>query len=84
MCEVSRNGRVSKRGNRMTRTHLCEAANVIRARGDRFSTLKAWGLRLAKVSRFKRAKVAVAGKLAVILHATWNADALFRWGAAAA
>jgi transposase len=39
--EVSRNGHVSKRGNRMTRTHLYEAANVILTRGDRFSTLKA-------------------------------------------
>jgi transposase len=82
--EVSRNGRVSKRGNRMTRTHLYEAANVILTRSDRFSTLKAWGLRLAKASGFKRAKVAVARKLAVILHAMWKANAPFRWGAAAA
>jgi hypothetical protein len=70
--EVSRNGHVSKRGNRMTRTHLYEAANVILTRGNRFSTLKAWGLRLAKASGFKRAKVAVARKLAVILHAMWK------------
>jgi transposase len=82
--EVSRNGHVSKRGNRMTRTHLYEAANVILTRGNRFSTLKAWGLRLAKASGFKRAKVAVARKLAVILHAMWKADAPFRYGAEAA
>ena len=82
--EVSRNGHVSKRGNRMTRTHLYEAANVILTRGNSFSTLKAWGLRLAKASGFKRAKVAVARKLAVILHAMWKADAPFRHGAQAA
>jgi len=82
--EVSRNGHVSKRGNRMTRTHLYEAANVIPTRGNRFSTLKAWGLRLAKASGFKRAKVAVARKLAVILHAMRKADAPFRHGAQAA
>jgi transposase len=82
--EVSRNGRVSKRGNRMTRTHLYEAANVILTRGHRFSTLKAWGLRLAKASGFKRAKVAVARKLAVILHAMWKTGAPFRWSEAAA
>jgi len=82
--EVSRNGHVSKRGNRMTRTHLFEAANVILTRGVRFSRLKAWGLRLAKTSGFKRAKVAVARKLAVILHAMWKADAPFRYGAEAA
>jgi transposase len=78
--EVSRNGHVSKRGNRMTRTHLYEAANAILTRGDRFSTLKVWGLRLAKASGFKRAKVAVARKLAVILHAMWKANEPFRWG----
>jgi transposase len=77
--EVSRNGRVSKRGNKMTRTHLYEAANVILTRGNSFSALKAWGLRLAKASGFKRAKVAVARKLAVILHAMWKANAPFRW-----
>lgn len=72
------NGRVPKRGNRMTRTHLYEAANALLTRGDRFSTLGARGLRLAKASGFKRAKVAVARKLAVILHAMWKADAPFR------
>ena len=84
--EVSRNGRVSKRGNKMTRTHLYEAANAnaILPRDDRFSTLKAWGLRLAKASGFKRAKVAVARKLAVILHAMWKTGAPFRWSNVAA
>ena len=37
--EISRNGHVSKRGNRMTRTHLYEAANVILTRGIKFSSL---------------------------------------------
>jgi transposase len=81
--EVSRSGHVSKRGNKMTRAHLYEAANVILTRGIKFSTLKAWGLRLAKASGFKKAKVAVARKLAVILHAMWKNNAPFRWGAAA-
>jgi len=43
--------------------------------------LKAWGLRLAKASGFKRAKVGVARKLAVILHAMWKADEPFRYSA---
>ena len=50
----------------MTRTHLYEAAS-----------LKAWGLRLAKTGGFKKAKVAVARKLAVILHAMWKSNAPF-------
>jgi len=46
--------------------------------------LKAWGLRIAKTCGFKRAKVAVARKLAVILHAMWKTNTPFRFGAAAA
>ena len=67
--EVSSNGRISKRGDKLTRTHLYEAANVILTRQTGFSSLKAWGLRIAKGAGFKKAKVAVARKLAVILHA---------------
>jgi transposase len=50
----------------------------------RFSSLKAWGLRLARVAGFKKARVAVARKLAVILHAMWKTQAPFHWGEAAA
>lgn len=82
--EVSRNGRISKRGSKLTRTHLYEAANVILTREVAFSSLKAWGLRIAKASGFKKAKVAVARKLAVILHAMWKTDKPFRFAAAAA
>jgi transposase len=82
--EISRNGRISKRGNRMTRTHLFEAANAILTRGVAFSALKAWGLRLAKANGFKKAKVAVARKLAVILHAMWKTQTPFRWSTAIA
>jgi transposase len=67
--ETSRNGRISKQGNMMTRKHLYEAATILLTRNLRFSTLKAWGLKLAKTCGFKKARVAVARKLAVILHA---------------
>ena len=82
--EVSRNGRVSKRGDKLTRTHLYEAANVILTRQVGFSSLKAWGLRIAKGAGFKKAKVAVARKLAVILHAMWKTTEPFRHATAAA
>lgn len=82
--EVSRNGRISKRGDKLTRTHLYEAANVILTRQVGFSSLKAWGLRIAKGAGFKKAKVAVARKLAVILHAMWKTNEPFRYAAAAA
>lgn len=82
--EVSRNGRISKHGNKMTRMHLYEAATTLLTRYTAFSTLKAWGLKLAKAVGFKKARVAVARKLAVILHAMWKTNSPFRWGAAAA
>lgn len=81
--EISRNGRISKRGDKLTRTHLYEAANVILTRQTGFSSLKAWGLRIAKGSGFKKAKVAVARKLAVILHAMWKTNEPFRYSAEA-
>ncbi len=81
---MSRNGRISKHGNTLTRKHLYEAATTLLTRTTRFSRLKAWGLRLAKVCGFKKARVAVARKLAVILHAMWKTNTTFRWGEAAA
>ncbi len=82
--EVSRNGRISKNGNKMTRKHLYEAATTLLTRNTGFSTLKVWGLRLAKKVGFKKARVAVARKLAVILHAMWKTNTPFRWSANAA
>ncbi|TGQ12707.1 transposase [Mesorhizobium sp. M00.F.Ca.ET.217.01.1.1] len=82
--EISRNGRISKRGDKLTRTHLYEAANVILTRQINFSSLKAWGLRIAKGAGFKKAKIAVTRKLAVILHAMWKTNEPFRHAVAAA
>src|SRR5208283_2595621 len=52
--EVSRNGRISKHSNKMTRKHLYEAAATLLTRNIGFSALKAWGLRLAKKVGFKK------------------------------
>ena len=67
--KISRNGRVSKRGDKLTPTHRDEAANVILTPQIGFSSMKGWGLRIAKGAGFRKAKVAAARKLAVILHA---------------
>ena len=56
-----------------------EAANVLLARNGKWSALKAWGLQLTKRSGMKKAKVAVARKLAVILHRMWVTGEVFRW-----
>jgi transposase len=56
--EISRNGRISKRGDMPTRTHLYEAANVILTRQTGFSSLKAWAYesRRAPASRKRRSR----------------------------
>jgi transposase len=82
--EVDRTGRITKVGDVMVRTALFEAANVILTRVTRFSTLKAWALRIAKQRGMKRAKVALARKLAVVLHRMWVDGTDFRWRKAAA
>jgi transposase len=69
--EIDWSGRISKCGDAMLRSYLFEAAGVLLTRVPKWSALKAWGMRLAKRNGLKKAKVAVARKLAVILHRMW-------------
>jgi transposase len=69
--EVDWTGRILKCGDKLLRSYLYEAANVLLTRVAKWSALKAWGVRLAKRSGLRKAKVAVARKLAVILHRMW-------------
>lgn len=78
--EVDRTGRISKVGDAMVRTALYEAANVMLSGVVGFSALKAWALRVAQRRGMKKAKVALARKLAVILHRIWIDGTTFRWG----
>ena len=66
--EMDYNGRISKRGDSVVRHQLYEAANALLTRVKKPSALQAWGLRIAKRSGMKKARVAVARKLAVIMH----------------
>jgi transposase len=77
--EVDRAGRISKCGDGFVRTCLYEAAGVLLTKVKRWSPLKAWGVRLMKRVGAKKAKVAVARKLAVILHCIWVDGTDFRW-----
>jgi Transposase IS116/IS110/IS902 family len=77
--EIDWTGRISKCGDKMLRSYLYEAANVLLTRVAKWSTLKAWGIRLAKRSGLRKAKVAVARKLAVILHRMWIDGTEFKW-----
>lgn len=78
--ETSRTGRISKCGDVAVRTALYEAANILLTRVKSWCALKAWGLRLARRAGMQKAKVAVARKLAVILHRMWIDGADFHWG----
>ena len=74
-------GHISRCGDRLLRTYLFEAAGIILHRVPRWSALKAWGTRLAKRIGTKKATVAVARKLAVILHRMLRDGSEFRWSA---
>jgi transposase len=71
---------ISKVGDAMVRSALYEAANVMLTRASRFSTLKRWALEVAGRRGMKRAKVALARKLATILHRMWVDELPFRQG----
>jgi transposase len=77
--ETDYNGRISKCGEARLRCLLYEAATSLILRVERFSPLKAWAMRLVKRIGFRKAVVAVARKLAVILFALWRDGTSFRW-----
>jgi transposase len=77
--EVDRNGTISRCGDTLARTLLYEAAVVILARVKRASRLKDWARAIAKRSGHGKARGALAGKLAVILHSVWRSGEPFRW-----
>ena len=81
--EISRNGRVSKRGDRFTRKGLYEAANAIFCRNLGDTRLRNWAKAIAERTGPRKAKVALARKLAVTLHAMWRTNTPFREGAVA-
>jgi len=77
--EVDWTGRISKCGDGLVRTYLFEAAGVLMTRVAHWSKLKAWAHRLWKRIGFKKAKIALARKLAVILHRMWHDGTDFIW-----
>lgn len=75
--EVDVAGRISKAGDRAARSLLFEAANALTTRCRTDSALRRWGLQLSARVGARKAKVAVARKLAVILHRIWLDGTLF-------
>ncbi len=77
--EIDRTGRITKCGDELVRTYLYEAANSIMSQLRRPCALRTWALELAKRSSEKTARVALARKIAVILHRIWIDGTAFDW-----
>ncbi len=77
--EIDYDGRVSKCGDSMLRAMLYEAAQSMLTHSKKWSWLKAWGMRVAQRRGMRRATVAGARRLAVILHRMWVDGTDFRW-----
>lgn len=75
--ETDVTGRISKVGDHGVRTALYEAANVMLTRPVKNSALKDWALGVAKRAGMTKAKVALARKLAVVLHRMLATGACF-------
>jgi len=74
---------ISKRGDPMVRRHLVQAATVLLMHNKRWCPLKAWGVKLAKKHGISKARVAVARKLAIVMHRMWINAEDFKWQAVA-
>ena len=75
-------GRISKCGDAMMRTLLFEAAQALLTRTKKWSWLKAWGMKLARHRGMRRAIVAVARRMAIVMHRMWRDGTEFRWTSA--
>ena len=63
----------------MMRTLLFEAAQVMLTRVKKWSWLKAWAMSLARRGGIRKAIVALARRMAVIMHRMWSDGTEFRW-----
>jgi transposase len=77
--EIDRSGKISRCGDEMMRMMLYEAAQVMLLRSAKWSWLKAWAMKIARHRGMKKAIVALARRLAVIMHRIWVDGTEFHW-----
>ena len=77
--ESDRTGAISKYGDEMMRVMLYEAAQILLVRSTQWSWLKAWAMQIARRRGVKKAIVALARRLAVVMHRIWVDGTTFRW-----
>lgn len=80
--ERERCGSITKAGDGLLRALLFEAANALLTRTRRWCALKRWGVAVARRRGMNRARVAVARRLAIVMHRMWSDGTDFRWAAA--
>ena len=77
--QINRTGAISKCGDEMMRVMLYEAAQIMLVRLAKWSWLKAWAMKIARHRGMKKAIVALARRLAVIMHRIWVDGTEFHW-----
>jgi transposase len=77
--EIDRSGGISRCGDEMMRAMLYEAAHIMLVRVAKWSWLKAWAMKIARNRGMKKAVVALARRLAVIMHRIWINGTEFQW-----
>ena len=77
--ETDRNGGISKCGDASMRAVLYQAALALLMRSKKYSAIRVWGLGIAKRRGLRRAAVAVARKLAVLMHRIWADGTKYHW-----
>ncbi len=77
--EIDWSGRISKVGDREVRAALYEAAQALFTRVSRPTSLRSWAMRVAKRRGRRKALVALARKMGVILHRMWADGTDFQW-----
>ena len=80
--ETDWSGRISRAGDAAVRRALYQAANVLIHATKGWCALKSWAVRVAQRRGLAKAKVALARKLAVVLHKLWTSGETYRFKAA--
>ena len=77
--EIDWSGRISKRGDKAMWYLFVESASTLIRNVKRFSALKSWAIRLAGRKGFRKAAIATARKIAVLMLILWKTETDFQW-----
>lgn len=76
--ETDRSGTITKTGDALMRHALYEAATSMLVHATKPSALRSWALAVAKRRGLQKARVALARRLAVVLHRMWRDGSVFQ------